>query len=103
MDNLRVVVREARECCEFFVDKYDQPTQLIIDAFSTAASYAEYADQAKELRAILDQTDACDHVKEAATATHKSLCGNEAHVALENHAWFCGVSTEEFEAIMGTP
>jgi hypothetical protein len=99
----RKVEREARECCLPYIQQYGQPAMHTTKTFPPAASYADYVNQEQELLALLDLFDACVHIREAAIAAHKSLCGNEAHVKLEIHAQICGVSPEEFESLMNTP
>jgi hypothetical protein len=99
----REVFKDEHKCCKPFTLQYGQPALYVFETFLPAASSIEYAAQNEELQALLKRTKACGHVRDIAISTHRTLCGNDAHVTTVNSAWFCGISTEEFEVLMSAP
>ncbi len=103
MDDVRKVTQEAHECCLPYIEKYGQSAVHTLKAFPPAASYAEYANQEKELLALLDLFGACIHIRRVAISAHRSLCGNDVHRATAKSASYCGMDPEDFEAMMNNP
>ena len=102
LNKVREVVVDGCECSTPFTDKYGQPSLYTFEAFPTATSYAEYLVQEKALHALLTEENACVHVRDIMIKTHKTLCGNDTHVATAKRAHlFPGIEPELVEALLG--
>lgn len=100
MDKIHKVVQQAHECCLPYLEKYGQSALHTVKTFPPAESYADYANQEKELLALLDLFGACIHIRKAAISAHRCLCGNEKHRATIKSASYCNMYPEDFEAMM---
>lgn len=98
MKVFRIRVVEAHECCQPYLDMLNQPAVNTIKSFPAAGSYAEFEQQQDELRVMLNWAGACEHMREIALTTHRTLCGNDKHVETAEQAMFLGVTPAEYEA-----
>lgn len=101
---VRCVTVDACACSQPFIDKFGQPALHVFSTYPTAASYREYLEQDDALHVMLDRESACVHVREIAVRTHKTLCGNDRHLAIAKRALcFPGIDPELAEAFLANP
>lgn len=90
MNTVRLVMQQEQECCKAFYKWYGQPSEFVLDRFPPAVSYADYQSQQLELDLSLAKAEACSHIRDVATRTHKTLCGNDAYEVTAKRIFMLG-------------